>query len=110
MYIGVKLMLIMRKFIRGEKYPTGGLNEDQHRVYLADIFKFLGLHSLELLTFSPREFFSVVSDLYLHSNVVDRIVSQEAYIAKNESRPEEETVGLFLKPFKNLETLISEFE
>ena len=64
---------IMRKFIIGERYPSGGMNEYQHRATLGEIFKFLRFHSDELMRFSPREFFSVISELYLNQAVIDRI-------------------------------------
>ena len=40
-YIGFKLLLIIRKFLIGEKYPSGGMNEHMHRGYIGEIFKFL---------------------------------------------------------------------
>ena len=104
-YIGLKFLLVLRRFIRGDRYNADGMTEKQHRSYLADIFKFLKQHSRELMLFNPREFFTVVSDLFLYQSTVDRIQTQDEYI---KSMPEGDDTHL--QQFPRLEDYIKNFE
>lgn len=72
-YIGLKMLYIIKLFIRGEKLPSGRLNEHQKTTFLAQSIEFLLREdeATELMKLDARTFFNVVSELYLNSYIAE---------------------------------------
>jgi hypothetical protein len=77
-YIGLKLLYIIRLFIKGERFPSGRLNEHQKTLFLSQSIEFLLREdeATELMKLDARTFFNVVSGLYLNS-YISEILAQK---------------------------------
>ena len=75
-YIGIKLLFIIKLFIKGEKFPSGKLNKYQRIDFLGLSIEFLLRHeeATELMRLNARTFFNVVSELYLNSSVAETLI------------------------------------
>lgn len=74
-YIGIKLLYIIRLFIKGEKFPSGKLSKKQRIEFLAQSLEFLlrQEEATELMRLNSRTFFTVVSELFLNGFVADTL-------------------------------------
>lgn len=75
-YIGIKLMYIIKLFVRGDKFPAGKLNKNQRPCFLGQSVEFLmrETEAVELMKLNARTFFSVVSELFLNNFVAESLV------------------------------------
>lgn len=75
-YIGLKLMHILKLYIRGERFPEGKLPKESHYIYLSQSIGFLIQNEIatELIQVNARSFFIVVSEIYLNKQVSSMLV------------------------------------
>ncbi|CAI2383783.1 unnamed protein product [Moneuplotes crassus] len=75
-YIGIKLMYIIKLFIKGEKFPSGKLSKIQRIEFLGQSIEFLlrEEESTELMRLNARTFFSVVSELFLNPFIAETLL------------------------------------
>jgi hypothetical protein len=74
-YIGLKLMYIIKLFMKGDKFPSGKLSKTQSQWFLAQSIEFLirEEESSELLRLNSRTFFKVVSELFSNSFIASKL-------------------------------------
>lgn len=74
-YIGVKLLYIIKLFIKGEKFPSGRLEKHQRILFLGQSIEFLlrEEEATELMRLNSRTFFNVVSELYLSTFIAETL-------------------------------------
>ena len=74
-YIGIKLLYIIKLFIRGEKFPSGKLDRHQRIQFLGQSIEFLlrEEEATKLMKLNARTFFSVVSELYLNNYIAETL-------------------------------------
>lgn len=70
-YVGLKLMSIVRLFIKGEKFPEGKLSKDDHLVFLLQSINFITENniSVEFFKVNAKSFFTVVSEIFINSDL-----------------------------------------
>ena len=75
-YWGLKLMLIIKWFINGEKYPSGKLNKNICNTFLSECIEFLMRkeEAIDLIKLNSKLFFFVVSELYVNSTIVEKVL------------------------------------
>ena len=71
-YIGLKLMHIIKLFLKGERFPEGRFPKEKHRAYLQQTLEFItdNEKAFELVQLNARAFFTVASELFLNNQVV----------------------------------------
>jgi hypothetical protein len=85
-YIGLKLMHILRLFIKGERFPEGKLRKDKHVLYLTQSISFITENDkvFELIQVNARSFFTVITEIFLNKHVASMLI--ELNINKDTSR------------------------
>ena len=101
-YIGLKLMNIVRLFIRGEKFLEGKLTKDDHLAYLLQSINFItdNKNSSEFFNVNAKSFFSVVSEVFTNNDLYE-ILSE-----MNESHNSDEKTTLMVM----LESIINKLD
>lgn len=79
-YIGLKLMHIVRLFIRGERFPEGALGKDVHYSYLLQTIHFITKKETihEFLKLNAKSYFAVVAEVFLNEKVASTLKDLEA--------------------------------
>lgn len=83
-YIGLKLLYIIKLFMKGEKFPSGKLANKQKPYFLSQSVEFLlrEKEATELMKLSSRTFFTIASEMFLNDNVAKAI--KDLYITGDE--------------------------
>mmetsp|Transcript_17232 Transcript_17232/g.12304 ORF Transcript_17232/g.12304 Transcript_17232/m.12304 type:complete len:152 (-) Transcript_17232:738-1193(-) len=65
-YIGYKLLWIMKMFLEGKMFPTGQLSPEKWRIHIQDIANFVTTEDFlrELILFDSDQFFRVAAKLF----------------------------------------------
>ena len=67
LYIGYKLLWIIKMFLDGRKFPNGNLEDAQWRMHVYHIVDFVTNEDnlKEILDFDPEQFFKIMAKLFL---------------------------------------------
>ena len=75
-YIGIKLLHIVRMYLKGERFPEGILSKEDHHAYLLQTINFITQNDnlFELVQLNAKSYFAAVSEIFLNKNVSSMLI------------------------------------